>query len=470
MVKSDSVISDSLAHMLKTAVKPLEDVPDHKKDWHPGSGGKVLDLVHPSLFPMVYGTSRVLPYGKVPLSGCAKFTGNGETYALPSLSSLEDTLTYSENGNRDVLGKTQWLPSDIAWTPSGGTRIDGYINNLHPDDHPELYGVLEQFVAAAVPLWGRCLYTRSYDNYILKPRINCLPGGDDDDFYIPEGVVYDRPPLEEGEGEEDYLWSDEYEGWKRANRVLKWPEPDDYYPHRALPTEKRYDLRTTFPNGLQVIFKLANIHLTPSDPEYEGGSLHIEGALNDRIVATALFYYDCDNITQSTLTLYHPVDAEGLRMIPPQYEYRSLERWLGIRTDDPSLQRLGSVLTREGRLLAFPNVLAHKVEPFKLADNSRPGHRKILAMFLVDPHIRVLSTSIVPPQRKDWWAREVRKVSPFSGLPGEIFDIIIGFVGGFPMSWEDALATRKILMGERSWVKDAFDQEMDSNFYNFCEH
>jgi hypothetical protein len=45
VVKSDPVISDSLAKLLKDAVYPLEDVPDHQKDWHPGSDGKALDLL-----------------------------------------------------------------------------------------------------------------------------------------------------------------------------------------------------------------------------------------------------------------------------------------------------------------------------------------------------------------------------------------------------------------------------------------
>lgn len=283
-----------------------------------------------------------------------------------------------------------------------------------------------------------------------------MPQGEYEDYYIPAGLVYDvhnDPPS-------DRPWFDNYVDWEYANRVLKWPEPDAYDGSRARPAEKRPNLRTTFPDGLQVIFKLANIHLSPADPKYKGGSLHIEGALNDRIVATALFYYDCDNITQGTLTLYHPVNAIELRMVAPD-DFSSLERWLGIQNDGPSLQRLGGVLTQEGRLLAFPNVLAHKVEPFKLADDSRPGHQKILAMFLVDPHIRVLSTSVVPPQRKDWWAREVRKVSPLSGLPAEIFDMIIGFVDGFPMSWEDALTTRDILISERNGVEYAFNKEME---------
>ncbi|KAI3338434.1 hypothetical protein F4824DRAFT_80710 [Ustulina deusta] len=463
VVKSDSAIPSSLADLLKAAVKPLEDVPERQKDWHPGSEHMVLDLLHPSLFPMVYGTSRVLPYGKVPLRGCAKLSGNGETYTLPNQTSRG-------SGEPALLGSTQWLPSDIAWAPLGGTRITSYINNLHPDDHAELYGVLEQFVAAAVPLWERCLYTDGCNNDVTKPRISQMTQGDDEDFFFPEGVVYDRSPLLEGEDDEDYMWTDEYYNWKIEHRVLTWPEPDDYDPSRARSAEMRPNLRAMFPDGLQVIFKLANIHLSPSNPQCGGGSLHVEGALNDRIVATAIFYYDSDNITESVLTLHHPVDSEELRMIPPQSEFESLERWLGISTEDPALQRLGRVITREGRFIAFPNVLAHQVQPFRLADDSRPGHRKILAMFLVDPHIRVLSTSVVPPQRKDWWAREVRKIGPLSVLPAEIFDLIIEFVHGFPMSWEDAVATRELLMRERSWAKDAFDHKMEENTYNFCEH
>lgn len=108
---------------------------------------------------MVYGTSRVLPYGKVPLRECVTFSGNGETYVLP------DEPIWSRI-KPALLGGTQWLPSDIAWTASGGTQITSYVNNLHPKDHAELYPVLEQFVAAAVPLWERCLYTRGGNNRI----------------------------------------------------------------------------------------------------------------------------------------------------------------------------------------------------------------------------------------------------------------------------------------------------------------
>jgi hypothetical protein len=39
-------------------------------------------------------------------------------------------------------------------------------------------------------------------------------------------------------------------------------------------------LKRQFKNkGIQVIVKLANIHLTPEKPEYGGGTWHVEGQL-----------------------------------------------------------------------------------------------------------------------------------------------------------------------------------------------
>jgi hypothetical protein len=44
--------------------------------------------------------------------------------------------------------------------------------------------------------------------------------------------------------------------------------------------EGMVDLKKYFGNeGLQIIVKLANIHLTPEKPEYDGGTWHVEGQL-----------------------------------------------------------------------------------------------------------------------------------------------------------------------------------------------
>ncbi len=63
-------------------------------------------------------------------------------------------------------------------------------------------------------------------------------------------------------------------------------------------------LQETFrAQGLQVIPKIASIELTSGEAAtYEGGSWHLEGMLNEYIVATAIYYFDVENVTESTLT------------------------------------------------------------------------------------------------------------------------------------------------------------------------
>src|SRR5205823_2246930 len=113
------------------------------------------------------------------------------------------------------------------------------------------------------------------------------------------------------------------------------------------------------------------------------------------------------------------------------------------------LQDIGSVEAREGRLLTFPNLLQHRVEPFRLADPTKPGHRKILALFLVDPNIRIISTANIPPQRRDWWGREIRDTNTLPMIPGEIQDMVVEHVDGFPISLREAKELREELMEER---------------------
>ena len=84
VVKSDSVIPESLKLELQAAVAELEDVPDKHKDWHPESNGRVLDLVHPSLYPLVYGRTRVLETGRTSIEDCIARCGEGQATRIPS--------------------------------------------------------------------------------------------------------------------------------------------------------------------------------------------------------------------------------------------------------------------------------------------------------------------------------------------------------------------------------------------------
>ena len=108
VVKSDIVVPNSLKAALREAVLPLEDIPMREKDWHPGSDEKVLDLVHPSLFPLVYGRSRIVPDSLVGLDDCIRRCGEGKTIPVPS---DEDTDHQKEPGSYSK--KFQWLPCEV---------------------------------------------------------------------------------------------------------------------------------------------------------------------------------------------------------------------------------------------------------------------------------------------------------------------------------------------------------------------
>ena len=134
------------------------------------------------------------------------------------------------------------------------------------------------------------------------------------------------------------------------------------------------------------------------------------------------------------------------------------------------MQELGQVFTREGRLLAFPNVFQHRVGPFKLEDPSKPGHRKILALFLIDPHCRIISTANVPPQQKNWWSPEIRDSERLAGMPNEVVDQIVDDVDDFPISLEEAKELRLELMEERKVFVEDVETDIQSSTFFFCEH
>jgi hypothetical protein len=69
--------------------------------------------------------------------------------------------------------------------------------------------------------------------------------------------------------------------YKGKGRNEKLVQPDiGFFRPPAPTTNAPVDLKRDYAHrGLQVIVKLANIHLTPEKPEYEGGSWHVEGQI-----------------------------------------------------------------------------------------------------------------------------------------------------------------------------------------------
>lgn len=91
--------------------------------------------------------------------------------------------------------------------------------------------------------------------------------------------------------------------------------------HQSRPDHDYYSLHIQDDfrdKGLQVIIKLSSIELTPEKPKYDGGNWHIEGLLNEHIAATALYYYDVDNVTESKISFRTEAIFEHADMIYEQ--------------------------------------------------------------------------------------------------------------------------------------------------------
>jgi hypothetical protein len=88
------------------------------------------------------------------------------------------------------------------------------------------------------------------------------------------------PKRHENDRDIDYTLRKSAWKWDRLPEYLLKPNPASFsLLELPLPGEE-LDLKRDYGNsGLQVIVKLANIHLTPDNPKYNGGAWHIEGQL-----------------------------------------------------------------------------------------------------------------------------------------------------------------------------------------------
>jgi hypothetical protein len=403
--QSDALVDEALRARLRDAVRVLEQVPEAELDWHPGSGGQVLDLVHPSLFCLVR-----------------------EASGAPERAWQNPTNHYSRH---EFSEKFQWLPTDVDVSDEGAAAFRSYVNNVHPEAHRELAAVLPDLFARLRPLWENVLTDLRHPRPL---RIEADPHG----WYESEPEYPDRASYSDDKAyaEARNAWSQAQDEWWETRRPVV-PDAPEFTAPEVPDASARVDLRG---RRLQVIVKLATIHLTPDKAEYPGGSWHVEGMLNERIVSTGIYYWDSENITESRLSFRAALDDPDYQ----QNDDNGLREVYGLEDEDALNQVLGSAPTPAGRCLAFPNVLQHRVGSFRLADPTRPGHRKILAFFLVDPSENIVSTSDVPPQQ------------PWSDTS--------------TMTLEQARDYREQLMQERKFFVDEHNEQLYEREFSLCEH
>ncbi|KAJ3350622.1 hypothetical protein GGF32_004788 [Allomyces javanicus] len=482
-VRDEAVCDEKRQAFVKQAFYLLESVPDVQKDWHPRSNNQVLDLVHPSLFPLVYGRTHVLDAPIPGIDDWRKFISGGKALTAP-------------RGPAFMSEQFQWLPSEFEVEKDGKVVIQSYINNLHPETHKPLYATLAHVFECAVPLLEQVLGRLETPTPL---RIDPDPQNwyeeyeseDEDEEYVTSD---EEDEDEDAHGKHDN--GDEQGAGKAAADAAvesvdsapaakperKYESWDDWFENRVPiipdpPAEYDVDGNAFTPYSLRgrtlkVITKLANIHLRPEDSKYPGGSWHIEGMLNEAIVATALYYWDVENITDSKLHFRTGVQPPGYE----QSDRRGIKHAYGLYNHGPLVQYSGYITARQGRMVAFPNLYQHQVAPFELKDPTRPGHRKIVAFFIVDPSSpagdKVVSTSRVPPQQAEWisdaWATTGQfPLETGADLPREMVDSIVSKVES-AMTLDEAKALRLKLMDERTTaVKET---ERETPRFNLCEH
>lgn len=427
IVFSDGAIDEITAHNLSSAVEAFEKVTP--KDYHPGSDNLVVDLVHPSLFHLHYGHTKVLEDGKL------------------KTAEYNEQIAKVKKGMSSwgISKRFQWLPAELKLDNKSKTFVfDSYINNLHPVKYASMYLVISEVFNKVVPGLNFSLARYLSEQYIRVP--------------IPS---YSSAYKEGFREWEDNYWEkyDDKSFDEEAEDAKKESFLGDFAPHYANdPVTKDFDVRDF--SRLKVVVKLANIELTPENPKYPGGSWHVEGTINEDIVATMLYYYEVENIKDSKLSF------RGGSEDPPYEQNDDLycSHYFGLKDEEIMTKFVGSVEAKEGRVIIFPNFFQHHVDPFELEDPLKPGFRKILCFFLVDPYNDLVkSTREVPPQNKDW-VEDMEVMSKF--FP----DVTATEVT--TMSWEDATKARDELMTERSEAQQDVD-EWDfpyTRHFSLCEH
>ena len=229
------------------AVAPLEAVPDFEKDWHPGSESFVHNLAHPALYSIVFGRT----IGKTPGS---------DTPTVLNHPVIEDV------DPKYVSQRFQWMPSDFSVDGDGKVTLTSpYINNIHPVRHKKLYSVIPEILERALPMFERVL------SDLLRPLLPMrvkMPSGSGDCIW-ENGVPYPCSSSEDG-------YHDDKDAWF-AKQEFRTPDGKKKYSGDLRVMSNWISLKG---RTLQVFVKLANITLTPEQPEYPGGKWHVEGLLS----------------------------------------------------------------------------------------------------------------------------------------------------------------------------------------------
>ncbi|KAJ8606443.1 hypothetical protein MRB53_040957 [Persea americana] len=502
IAKSDEIMSTDLRLKLGESWHILACQSSVRKD-----DSCTLTVVDPSLFCLVYGRSSVMQEQCVGVANSiAAWAGKGAKIARP---------TSVRHVGKNVLsariwsGKP-WLPRDeiwsekFQWLPANFDAATGqfssYINNVHPE-LVEVYRIIERCVQETIPMWDRVLRTSrlTYTDQALNPGGSRFILSSSNDIRLvscrrssipamcghmltrrSEAMAAARfdPPKPRKEIERwvkaffesnsgEILCYKDVPPWAEWYKTRKavCPEPDRLRPvHRTSCHDDDHGddhagLQMTGGN-VQIVVEMGCIDLTPLHPEQPEQAFQIDGNASDNICASAIWYFDDDNVTETDIAFRMQTPSEL------QDFHDDLGRW------EESFRQ-------------------HRIGATSLKDRTKPGHRRYMILRLVDPAIPIISTANVPPQQARWWAELLPKQSPcpisesvarimaamtctemkatncnFSTqqpwLPNEIIDMITGYAQDDSLMTDvEAEKYRQEDLAERRWIQRLLAKETE---------
>ncbi|KAJ2822563.1 hypothetical protein FBU31_004554, partial [Coemansia sp. 'formosensis'] len=292
---SDTLIDAETTKGLKDYAVILENVPDRQKDWHPAARTRTLNLIDPSLYPLIYGRSWLRRESSTSARVTHTLDTPGELpgslekwrqaqWAPEALKSECYIPVINKKQASYASDKFSWLPSEFRVDDNGAVTIESYINNLHPVRHAALYPIIASVFSKFLPLLEQVLTD------LVHPRKSGV------EFNLWDCYEYSKPEPERGR-RPYYEYLEELKCWHEdEDGTYRDPQPKPF----VVPERPRnpYSLRG---RQLQAIVRMSNIELSSKKSSYCGKGWSVAGLDNERIIATGIFFYDVFNISQCSL-------------------------------------------------------------------------------------------------------------------------------------------------------------------------
>ncbi|KAJ5103872.1 Protein of unknown function DUF4246 [Penicillium argentinense] len=464
ITKSDTNVPDSLIQSLQSAIKVLEMSHEELQFYHPRTRSKQRDLLAMTLYPLVYGKSRILPDRLIGLDDALRHAGQGEVIPVPTDTGItREDMAWRVRARADISKKPfsklfQILPSDWELGDDGRWHIATYINNLHPVKHRDIYKIIEDTFNCLVPQFNMTI-TPLKDMLHSRARIEYHKA----EYYpVSKEVAQQAPQIKPREAQSEF--EERYEKWRMEHYRVIQPDAGKFIPWAVPPClmsklpedlpsavriEQAVDLNRDYKDrGLQVITRLLGVDLTPDDPYFQT-DWHVEGQMNEHICAAAFIFCENENMEVPVMEFRNIVETAILGEVEHEpNDFIWLRQVYGMDNGEPALQRPGSIKCTLGRTTIIPSTVQHRITKFELSDKSKPGRTRALAFYLVDPNIRIVSTANIPPQRLDWifdaQAEEGDLAKPMAQLAVDNKHE----KGDMPMSLKEALGIRVEALNE----------------------